>query len=202
MLTYGSGPFVSYVGFVQKAPTTSRFWTDGQDGSYQFFAARLNLSRKYFRSGMLLKMKLCGFEKLNDPVSVALRENFGHHFWPSRFLPIFACCGGPGSAAPRGGGPRGTQKLIKFCFLLARTFHENMLEAKTSQNLAKTSRKPPGNLPETSRKPREHLGNPVVPMLLRYLTFQPDKLTTGPLSSSWFGKCQTGAEYTGADICT
>ena len=36
----------------------------------------------------------------------------------SRFLPIFACRGGPGSAARCGGGPRGTQKLIKQKFLM------------------------------------------------------------------------------------
>ena len=41
-------------------------------------------------------------------------------YWARWFLPIFACRGGPGSAAPRGGGPRGTQKLI-FVSLPART---------------------------------------------------------------------------------
>ena len=48
---------------------------------------------------------------------------FGRHFlavdfWLRWFLPIFACRGGPGSAARCGGGPRGTQKLIKQKFLM------------------------------------------------------------------------------------
>ena len=57
-------------------------------------------------------------------------------------LPNFCVPLGPRAA---GGGPSGTQKLIYF--LLARTFHENIFEAKASrkpcENLAKTSRKPP-----------------------------------------------------------
>ena len=44
------------------------------------------------------------------------------HNGPSRFFPIVACRGGPGSAARCGGGPRGTQKLIRSSFLLERTF--------------------------------------------------------------------------------
>ena len=52
---------------------------------------------------------------------------FGRHFlavdfWLRWFFPIFACRGGPGSAARCGGGPRGTQKLIRSFFLLERTF--------------------------------------------------------------------------------
>ena len=48
------------------------------------------------------------------------------------FFPIFACRWGPVRRRPRcGGGPSGTQKLIYF--LLARTFHENIFEAKASR---------------------------------------------------------------------
>ena len=79
---HGSGPFVSYVGFVQNAGTTSSL------AIMETFLAILFSHQD--RNG------------------------------PSRFLPIFACRGGPGSAAPRGGGPRGTQKLIFFS-LPART---------------------------------------------------------------------------------
>ena len=57
-------------------------------------------------------------------------------------LPNFCVPLGPRAA---GGGPSGTQKLIYF--LLARTFHENIFEAKAS-------RKPCENLAKTSRKPR------------------------------------------------
>ena len=66
-------------------------------------------------------------------------------FWVT-FLPIFACRGGPGRRR-RGRGPPRHAK-IDF-FLLARTFHENIFEAKASrkpcENLAKTSRNPNQN---------------------------------------------------------
>ena len=76
------------------------------------------------------------------------------------FLPIFACRGGPGSAAPRGGGPRGTQKLIIFWFFCSpEPFTKIFWKRKPRENLAKTLRKPPENLPKTSRKPRENLAN-------------------------------------------
>ena len=56
-----------------------------------------------------------------------LMPDFGRTDWLRWFLPIFACRGGPGSAARCGGGPRGTQKLI---FFSARTDHyENIFEA-------------------------------------------------------------------------
>ena len=80
-------------------------------------------------------------------------------FWEP-FLPIFACRGGPGSAAPRGGGPRGTQKLIIFWFFCSpEPFTKIFWKRKPRENLAKTLRKPPENLPKTSRKPRENLAN-------------------------------------------
>ena len=83
---------------------------------------------------------------------------FSMYFWEP-FLPIFACRGGPGSAAPRGGGPRGTQKLI---FFYARTDHyENIFEAFSlpARTFTKifSKRKPRENLAKTSRKPRENL---------------------------------------------
>ena len=58
------------------------------------------------------------------------------------FVPIFACRGGPGSAAPavRRGPPRSSQKLINFFSLLERTFHENIScggVAKCFQEVAK-----------------------------------------------------------------
>ena len=59
---------------------------------------------------------------------------------PSRFLPIFACRGGPGSAARCGGGPRGTQKLI--CFCSPEPFTKIFWKRKPRENLAKTWRKP------------------------------------------------------------
>ena len=62
---------------------------------------------------------------------------------PSRFLPIFASRGGPGSAARCGGGPRGTQKLIRFFFSARLNLSRKYFG---SESLATTSRKPPENL--------------------------------------------------------
>ena len=73
---------------------------------------------------------------------------FGRHFlavdfWLRWFLPIFACRGGPGSAARCGGGPRGTQKLIRICFFCSpEPFTKIFWKRKPRENLAKTSRKP------------------------------------------------------------
>ena len=60
---------------------------------------------------------------------------------PSRFLPIFACRGGPGSAARCGGGPRGTQKLIKIFFCSSEPFTKIFWKRKPRENLTKTLRK-------------------------------------------------------------
>ena len=67
---------------------------------------------------------------------------FGHHFWPSRFLPIFACRGGPGSAAPAAGRGPPRHAKIDFRLNLSRKYFG-------SENLTKTLRKPPENLPKT-----------------------------------------------------
>ena len=78
--------------------------------------------------------------------------------WLRWFLPIFACRGGPGSAARCGGGPRGTQKLIRiFCFCSPEPFTKIFLKRKPRENLAKTLRKPCENLAKTLRKLRENL---------------------------------------------
>ena len=94
---------------------------------------------------------------------------FGRHFlavdlWLRWFLPIFACRGGPGSAARCGGGPRGTQKLIRICFFCSpepftKIFWKRKPREEPRENLPKTFRKPPENLPKTSRKPCENLAN-------------------------------------------
>ena len=53
--------------------------------------------------------------KFSSFVCVATSQINFFAFYGSRwFVPIFACRGGPGLAAPRGGGPRGTQKLFFF----------------------------------------------------------------------------------------
>ena len=69
---------------------------------------------------------------------------FGRHFlavdfWLRWFLLIFACRGGPGSAARCGGGPRGTQKLIRFFFFCSpEPFTKIFWKRKPRENLAKT----------------------------------------------------------------
>ena len=69
-----------------------------------------------------------------------MQSFFGHSFQFLRwFLPIFACRGGPGSAAPRGGGPRGTQKLIRKCFCSPEPFTKIFWKRKPRENLTKTS---------------------------------------------------------------
>ena len=101
---------------------------------------------------------------------------FGHHFWPSRFLPIFACRGGPGSAAPAAGRGPPRHAKIDFRLNLSRKYFgsENLTKTlrkprdnlrKPRENLPKTSWKPPGNLAKTSRTPWESCGTnaPTVP---------------------------------------
>ena len=120
--------------------------------------------RMYFRRFWVVQSsKYCRERELN---SIFLctpcgKKNHRKYLWLRWFLPIFACRGGPGSAARCGGGPRGTQKLIRTFVLLARAFHENIFEAKASrkpcENLAKTLRKPGENLAKTWRKPCESI---------------------------------------------
>ena len=78
------------------------------------------------------------------------------HNGPSRFFPIVACRGGPGSAARCGGGPRGTQQLIKFFgFGSPEPFTKIFWKRSPRENITKTLRKPHENLPKTLRKPRD-----------------------------------------------
>ena len=55
------------------------------------------------------------------------------------FLPIFACRGGPGSAAPRAGAPAARKKII--CFWSREPFTKIFLKRKPRENLTRTLRK-------------------------------------------------------------
>ena len=85
-------------------------------------------------------------------VASELRVPVVRPFFGYRSYQFLRAAGAPvGGAA--GGGPCGTQKLI--FVLLARTFHENIFEAKASrkpcENLAKTSQSYPKSLRENHR---------------------------------------------------
>ena len=101
--------------------------------------------------------------------------------WLRWFLPIFACRGGPGSAARCGRGPRGTQKLIRIFFCSPEPFTKIFWKRKPRENPAKTSRKPcenPCNNLKECRAPTVAAKISIAPTVAAKISSAPTVATT------------------------